>query len=283
MASTPATASQPDLVAPQHRRYVPAKRRARVSEIWRSWRVAQMVALRDVRIKYKQSLLGPVWLLLQPLGMLAGVVVAFAGITSVDTGSVPYVVFALVGVTVYAYFQLTVATAVPAMISNAPLVRRSACPRVALVNGALIANLPTLMVMGAITVVLAIALNGLQWQLVALPLLVAAVVVFLWGPALLLASTAARFRDAVAVIPLILQAGMFVSPVGYPTSSATGGLAVVLALNPISGLIEAWRWSILGTTPPALPLICSAVWIVVLSFVGWRVFTRLEPEFADYL
>lgn len=278
-----ATIPDPALVAPVHRRYMPAKRRARISEIWTGWRVAQIVALRDVRIKYKQSLLGPVWLLLQPLGMLVGVTVAFSGITNVNTGSVPYVVFALVGVTVYAYFQLTVATAVPAMISNAPLVRRSACPRVALVNGAPIANLPTLGVMSAITIVLAIALNGLKWQLVAFPLLVVAVVVFLWGPALLLASTAARFRDAVAVIPLIIQAGMFVSPVGYPIAGQTGGLAVVLALNPISGLIEAWRWSILGTTPQTLPLICTAVWIVILSIVGWRVFTRLEPEFADYL
>lgn len=283
MASSPLSASAPELVPPQHRQYAPAKRRARISEIWTSWRVAKIVALRDVRIKYKQSLLGPVWLLLQPLGMLAGVTVAFAGITTVDTGSVPYVVFALVGVTVYAYFQLTVATAVPAMISNAPLIRRSTCSRVALVNGALVANLATLGVMSAITIVLAIALNGLKWQLVAFPLLVVALVVFLWGPALLLASIAARFRDAVAIIPLILQAGMFVSPVGYPIAGTTGGLWVLLSLNPISGIIEAWRWSILGVAPQTLPLICAACWIVVLSVAGWRVFTRLEPEFADYL
>ena len=283
MARSPATVPEPDLIAPLHRRCVPLKRRARISEIWTSWRVAQIVALRDVRIKYKQSLLGPVWLLLQPLGMLVGVTVAFSGITNVDTGSVPYVVFALVGVTVYAYFQLTVATAVPAMISNAPLVRRSACPRVALVNGALVANLATLGVMSTITIVLAIALNGLKWQLVAFPFLVVALVVFLWGPALMLASITARFRDAVAIIPLILQAGMFVSPVGYPIAGTTGGLWIVLSLNPISGLIEAWRWSILGVTPQTLPLICCAGWILVLSVAGWRVFTRLEPEFADYL
>jgi lipopolysaccharide transport system permease protein len=169
------------------------------------------------------------------------------------------------------------------MISNAPLVRRSACPRVALVNGALVANLATLGVMSTITIVLAIALNGLKWQLVAFPFLVVALVVFLWGPALMLASIAARFRDAVAIIPLILQAGMFVSPVGYPIAGTTGGLWIVLSLNPISGLIEAWRWSILGVTPQTLPLICCAGWILVLSVAGWRVFTRLEPEFADYL
>jgi lipopolysaccharide transport system permease protein len=76
---------------------------------------------------------------------------------------------------------------------------------------------------------------------------------------------------------------MFVSPVGYPISGQSGVLGVVLALNPLTGLIEAWRWSILGTTPATLPLVLAAVWIVVLSVVGWRVFTRLEPEFADYL
>jgi len=272
-----------ELTAPQRRRYVPVRRRIRLSELWTGWRVTWMVAVRDMRIKYKQSLLGPVWLLLQPIGMLIGVVVAFAGITTVDTGGVPYLVFALVGVTIWAYFQLTLSTAVPAMISNATLVRRSACPRVALVTGALVANLPTLGLLTIVTVALAIVLNGPRVEMVLLPFLLALAFVFLWGPALLLSAIAARFRDAVAAIPLVLQAGMFVSPVGYATSSADGTLAVVLALNPLSGIIDAWRWSLLGSPPSVLALVLAGVWTVLLTVAGWRVFGRLETEFADFL
>lgn len=269
--------------APAARRYVPVRRRIQLSELWTSWRVTWIVAVRDMRIKYKQSLLGPVWLLIQPVGMLIGVTVAFAGITSVDTGGVPYVVFALVGVTIWAYFQLTVATAAPSLIANATLVRRSACPRVALVTGALVANLPTLALMTALTVVLAIVETGVRVQMLALPLLLVGVVVFLWGPALLLASVAARFRDAVAVIPLVLQAGMFLSPVGYSTASASGTLEVALAVNPLSGIIDAWRWCLLGTDPELLAVGFAAGWTVVLTIAGWHIFGRLETQFADFL
>jgi lipopolysaccharide transport system permease protein len=215
--------------------------------VWTGWRVTHIVATRDIRIKYKQSFLGPIWLMLQPLGMLLGVTVAFAGITRVDTGGVPYLVFALVGITIWSYFQLTVSTAAPTLISNSTLVRRSACPRVALVNGALVANLPTLGLMTVLTIVLAAALNG------------------------------------PAIIPLVLQAGMFVSPVGYPISSASGALEVALSINPLSGLIEVWRWSILGTAPILLPVILAGVWMVILTAGGWWVFGRMETEFADYL
>jgi ABC-type polysaccharide/polyol phosphate export permease len=277
-------ATQPwDAPVAVHRVYVPTDRRARVSEVWSSWRVSWIVAVRDMRIKYKQSFLGPVWLVVQPLGMLAGVAVAFAGITRVNTHGTSYVLFAMVGVTVWAYVQLTIATAVPAMLSNAALVRRSVCPRVALVNGALLANLPTLGVMALLTLVLALAEHGAVVQMLLLPAVAALVLVFTWGPCLLLASVAARYRDAVAIIPLLVQGGLFLSPVGYPTSSAHGALRTALSLNPVSGLIEAARWVMLGVTPPALPLAATGVWMVVLSTLGWWVFTRLETRLADFL
>ncbi len=272
-----------DVTALERRTYVPTRRRARISETWTSWRVAWIVARRDMRIKYKQSFLGPVWLAAQPLGMLAAVSVAFAGITRVDTRGVPYVLFALVGVTVWAYVQLTIVTAATAMISNAPLVRRSACPRIALVNGALLTNLPTLGVMALLTLLAALVLHGAVVQMLLLPAVGALVLAFTWGPSLLLASIAARYRDAVAVVPLLVQGGLFLSPVGFPTDSAHGALRIALSLNPVSGLIEAARWCTLGTTPAAVPLAASAAWMVILTLAGWQIFSRFETQFADFL
>jgi len=265
------------------RTFAATRRRVSLSEIWSTRRVAWIVGRRDMRIKYKQSILGPLWLLIQPLGMLAAVCVAFAGVTQVDTGGIPYILFALVGITIWTYTQLTVSVVSMAMVSNPTLVRRSACPRVALVNGALITNLPTLLVMTVITLVVAAILEGLRVQMLALPLVIAWLLALIWGPGLLLASVAARFRDAIAVVPMLLQAGLFLSPVGYPIDSVSGALEVALSLNPLSGIIEAARWAVLGTDPAALPLVAGAAWTLVLGVIGWRAFGRLETGFADYL
>ena len=97
--------STSELVAHDYR---PVKRRLRVRDIWASWRITRMVAARDIRVKYKQAALGPLWLLLAPLGMLGAVTVAFAGVTSVQTQDVPYVLFALSGLTMWTFVQLRV-------------------------------------------------------------------------------------------------------------------------------------------------------------------------------
>src|SRR6476661_6721031 len=124
----------------------PARRRLRVRDIWSSRRVAWMIGQRDVKVKYKQAALGPLWLVLAPLGMLVAITIAFSGVTSVDTGGVPYVVFALVGLVVWNYLQVSLLMGAQSVAAAYTLVKRSAMPRVALVTGSLIGNLPPLAV-----------------------------------------------------------------------------------------------------------------------------------------
>src|ERR687892_1775633 len=112
----------------------PVRRRVRLRDIWASLPVGWMLGWRDMKTKYKQSALGPLWLVLQPLGMLAAITIAFSKVTSVDTGSVPYVVFALVGLAVWTYVQMAITAAPSTLPSNQQVVRRSPCPRVAFVT-----------------------------------------------------------------------------------------------------------------------------------------------------
>src|ERR1700712_3164354 len=102
-----APASDISASAPAPRVYRPVKRRVKFSELWTTMRVARMIGLRDLKVKYKQAALGPLWLLIAPLGMLAAITVAFSGVTNVPTGKVPYVLFALVGLTVWTFVQLS--------------------------------------------------------------------------------------------------------------------------------------------------------------------------------
>jgi lipopolysaccharide transport system permease protein len=264
--------------------YKPVKRRVKVGELWTTLHVARMIGLRDIRVKYKQAALGPLWLLIAPLGMLAAITIAFSGITSVDTGGVPYVLFALVGLTVWTFVQLSAALGSSAIIANGGLVRRSSLPRVALITGPVLGNLPPVTVMFVVALVGTLIVRGLPLQALLLPVFVAWLFIFTLSVAMTLSVLSARFRDTVAIMPLILQASIFVSPVGYSLEGAPKNIHLLLSLNPISGIIEAWRWSILGTPDPQWGVIGIAViWTVMLALVGWWTFARLEVNVADYV
>jgi lipopolysaccharide transport system permease protein len=241
-----------------------------------------MLGWRDMKAKYKQSALGPLWLVLQPLGMLLAITIAFSRVSSVNTGNIPYVVFALVGLAVWTYMQMTISVAPMTLPSNQLVVRRSPCPRVALVTGTLIAVLPPLAVVLTASVAAAAISGGLPIQALLMPVMLAWLLVFMWGFTLLVAALGGRFRDAVAFAPLIVQAGIFLTPVGYPLDAA-GSFAKVLAFNPASGLIEAWRWSLLGIAPDGFAIGVALAGTVAVVLLGWYVFGRMETRFADHV
>lgn len=272
------------LVEPKVHVYRPVKRRLRVREVWSTLHVARMMGIRDIKVKYKQAALGPLWLLIAPLGMLVAITVAFSGVTKVDTGDVPYVLFALVGLTVWTFIQLSATLGATAIYGNGGLVRRSPIPRVALITGSVVGNLPPVTLMFVVCVVGALIAGGLPLQALLLPLIIVWLIAFTFALALLLGGLGARFRDTVSVMPLILQAGIFVSPVGYSLEGAPKNIHTLLTINPVSGLIEAWRWTLLDIPHPQwTAIVVSLVWTLVLSVVAWRIFSRLEVDFADYV
>lgn len=267
---------------PALRVYRPVKRRLELRQIWSTREVAKMIGLRDLKVKYKQAALGPLWLLIGPLGMLAAVGIAFAGVTQVDTQGVPYILFALVGLVVWSYIQLSLSIGASAIVGNAALVRRSAMPRIALITGTLLGNLPPVVVMLAMTLVGTVIWGGLSLQILLLPVVIAWAVLFTFSVTLLVASVAARFRDTLSVMPLLIQAGIFVTPVGYPLQGAPHNIKLLLSLNPVSGIIEAWRWVILDMPNTNVEIIAiAAALTVVLAVAGWIIFSRLEVTFAD--
>lgn len=287
MSALSPTATAPvgdrDAAESAERLFEPAKRRIKFSELWTGFPVARLIAVRDMRVKYKQSILGPIWLFVQPLGLLAGLLVAFAGVTRADTQGVPSALFMLVGVSVWSFAQQTVAFGASAMIASGSLVRRSACPRVPLVLGTVVANTPAFLVMTATSLLLAVTLRGVPPQILLLPVATVWLLVLILGPVFALAGVAVRFRDAIAVVPLIMQAGAFFTPVGYSIQGAPETLRFALWANPFTGFLEAWRWIILATPPARGAIMVSVMETVILGGMGWWLFARLETRFSDYL
>jgi lipopolysaccharide transport system permease protein len=276
------SSAQASLIEDTFRVTVPVPRRVRLGDIWSSLPVGWMLGRRDIKIKYKQSALGPLWLVLQPLGMLAAITLAFSKVTNVDTGDVPYVVFALVGLAVWTYVQVAITVAPQVLPSNFQVVRRSPCPRLAFVTGTLISVVPPLAVVLVASVAAAVISGSLGIEALAMPVLLVWLVVLMWGFTLLVTALGGRFRDAVAVAPVIVQAGIFLTPVGYPLDAA-GSFATVLAFNPAAGVIEGWRWALLGIAPDGFAIAVALAETVAVTLLGWYVFGRMETRFSDYV
>jgi lipopolysaccharide transport system permease protein len=275
-------AGYPALEVPVVKRIVPVKRRLRVSEIWRDVPVIKVLATRDFKIKYKQSLLGPLWLVFQPLALLAAFFVAFQGLADVESSGVPYVVFALVGLSAWAFFQASLTIGTASVVSNMQLVRFTPCPRLAFPVAALIASLPAFGVtaLGALT---ATAVTGqLSGRILLLPLGLVWLFLLTAGVVAITSALTVRFRDMLSAMPFLLQVGLFLAPVGYPLSELSPTVRAIVDLNPLTGLIEACRWMMIADYQPSFePIALSLILTPLLVVVGWLFFTRKETTMAD--
>lgn len=244
--------------------------------------VIRVLALRDFKAKFKQSMLGPVWIFLQPLALLAALVVGFHAVATVSTSAVPYGVFVLVALGAWTYFQASLTMGAVSLLTNAQLMQRTACPRLAFPIASLIANLPSLAIPLVAGVGAAAVAGELSPRVLLLPLGLLWLIAVTAGVVMMTSALNVRYRDLLAVLPLVLQVGVFFSPIGYQASNLPGVARVLIGFNPLAGVMETWRWMILPIHPPAAGLIATSLAVTIaLVFVGWFIFTRFEPTMAD--
>lgn len=255
-----------------------------VRELWAYRELIAFLAIRDVKVRYKQAALGMLWAVLQPLAGALVFTVVFDQIADLPSDGIPYPVFAFVGVTVWTYFSTSVQTAMASLVGNVGLVTKVYFPRMAAPIAAVV---PGLLDMGISLVILAVllAVYGVTpgLALLALPLCVVVLVAVAFGVGLILATLNVRYRDVKGVSSLLLQLWLFASPVAYASSVVEGRWGPFYDLNPMAGLIDAFRWSLLGAPAPSLDALASLGVLVVLLVVGLAVFAREERRFADII
>jgi ABC-type polysaccharide/polyol phosphate export permease len=264
------------------RRFDPAARRVGISDVWTSLPIAWRIAMRDVRIRFKQSAIGPLWLLVQPLGILLGFIVVFNGVTQVNTDGLPYAPFAIVGISVWSCANLALAAGVRTHVINWRFIRLVACPRIAFVTAAVMSATPNLLITLALALVVIFS-AGLMVpvQVLLLPAVMAWLLLLLWATINLLSALNVRRHDIGELVPVILQGGIFVTPVGYAISGSPPTVKLLLELNPFTGIIEAFRWCLLDAPVTPAAVFISLGTTVLLTVLSWFVFVRLEPSFAD--
>jgi lipopolysaccharide transport system permease protein len=244
------------------------------------------LATRDVKLRYRQTALGVVWVILQPLlasGVLAFVFGTVAEITKPGRSSVFVFVFA--GFIGWTLFSATFTRASQSLVQNSALIAKVYFPRLILPISAMAAGLLDAGVGLAFFVILRLFVGpSFGWQLLALPVWLAILMIFAAGFGLISGALSVRFRDVHYVIPVVVQLLFFASPVAYRTSAVPEKWRALFSMNPLVPIFEGLRWSLLAEGDIGVLNVGYAVAISVLVFgLGLALFKRAEREFADLI
>ncbi|MBM7804174.1 ABC-2 type transport system permease protein/lipopolysaccharide transport system permease protein [Geodermatophilus bullaregiensis] len=254
------------------------------TELWHARELVGFFALRDLKARYKQAALGAAWVLVQPLATVAAFTLVFDDLAGIGSQGIPYPLFALTGLITWTYFSSAVSRASTVLVADPSLITKVYFPRLAAPTGAL---LPPLVDLGVSLVLVVLFMSYFDtapsWQLLAVPVWLFLLVLTASGVSLWLSALNVRYRDVQhAVVPL-LQLWLFLSPVAYPSSLLSGWRGLAFALNPMTGVIEFGRWSLLGAPWPGWPLAVSVAVAAVLLTGGSWYFRRAERFFADVI
>ncbi|CAB4887392.1 unannotated protein [freshwater metagenome] len=256
-----------------------------LGSLWTHRELLQRFTGRDLTLRYRQTALGVIWVVLQPLlgaGAFSFVFGAIAGFSS--SGGTPYFVFAFAGLTAWGLFYNVLTRASGSLVANAPLVSKVFFPRLILpcsTVGSSLVDFAVALVMLAVLVLIGGASTG--WALLTLPLWVAVIIAQALGIGVLLSALMVRYRDVQYVLPVASQLLLFASPVAYTLAAVSHRGRAWLQVNPLTGVLEAFRWSTLGGQEFPVSALYSAGWAVVLVLGGFALFARMERQFADVI
>jgi len=256
-----------------------------VREVWEFRDLLTRFAIRDLKRRYKQTALGVVWVLLQPL-LTAGIFsFVFGQVAGLPSDGVPYFAFAYAGMMSWSLFSASVTKISGSLIGNAQLISKVFFPRLVLplsTLGSTIVDFVIALAMGVV-VVLAAGVTPTA-ALLLLPLWTIVALMLGAGIGLVAAALMVSYRDVAYVVPVAVQMLLYASPVAYSMSAVPERAQRIVGLNPLTGLMEAFRWSMLGTAAPSPALVAYTLAAAgVVFFVGTLVFTRMERRFADVI
>jgi lipopolysaccharide transport system permease protein len=255
-----------------------------VGELWRSRELLLNLAWRDVMVRYKQTVLGAAWAVLQPALMMIVFSVVFDRMARVPTGGVPYPLFVYAGLLPWTLFATGISNGGNSVIGSERLITKVYFPRLAIPFASIGAPLVDFFIAIGLLIVLMLAYGVVPGPgLLMVPPLLALVTLAALGIGTLVAALNVYYRDFRHVIPYLVQLGMFATPTIYmqPDDSPTGGIALFLTLNPMTTLVAAFRASVLGGPVPWLRLGLVAVEVLLVFAFACFYYRKVEDGFAD--
>lgn len=254
-------------------------------DVWRYRELFFILAWRDVSVRYKQTMLGVAWAFMRPFLTMVVFTVVFGQLARLPPGGdVPYAVMVFAGLLPWTLFSSILGDASASVMNNSNLISKVFFPRLlvpmATVMVALIDFAISLTILVGLMIWYAVVPG---WQILLLPVFVALTLAAAVGPALWASALVVKYRDFRFVIPFVIQIGLYASPVGFSSSIVPEQWRLLYSLNPMVGIIDGFRWSIIdGASPIYWPgFLISLGAIVLVMWVGISGFRRIERDFAD--
>lgn len=255
-----------------------------VRSVWRHRELLSVLTWRDVKIRYKQTVLGIAWAILQPTATMVVFSIFFGRLANLDSEGVPYPIFAFAALIPWMFFSNSVISASNSLLGNAGLITKVYFPRLVIPIASVLSNLVDFALSFVALLILMLGYGMTpSWSVLLLVFPMLLVLITALGVGFWLSALNLQFRDVRFVLPFCLQLWMFLSPIAYSSSLIEGPWRTLYGLNPMTGVIECFRWVLYDTATSTSPLAISmsAATSLFLLATGVTYFQRMERNFAD--
>jgi len=255
----------------------------KLRELWEYRELLYFLTWRDVKVRYKQTVLGAAWAVIQPFFTMVVFSLFFGRLAKVPSDGIPYPIFSYTALVPWTFFANGLNQAVYGMVSHANLIKKVYFPRLAIPISKVLAGVIDFFLAFAVLLAMMLAYGIVPTvNVVWLPLFLLLALVTSLGVGLWLSAMNVQFRDVGYTVPFITQFWLFATPIAYPSSLLSEPWRTLYGINPMAGVVEGFRWALLGTnTAPGPIIVLSSVMALVLLVSGAFYFRRMERTFAD--
>ena len=254
-----------------------------LGELWRYRELLYFFVWRDVKIRYKQTLMGASWAIIQPFFTMVVFSLFFGRLAKVPSDGIPYPIFTYAALVPWTFFANGVMQASNTLVMNANMVKKIYFPRLALPIASVLAGILDFSLASIVLLVMMLYYRMLPTaNVIWLPFFFLLALVTTLGVSLWFSAMNVQFRDVRYIVPFLIQIWLFVTPIAYPSSLLPEPWRTLYGINPMAGVVEGFRWALLGTETAPGPIIwVSSLVAILLLVTGLFYFRRLETSFAD--
>jgi lipopolysaccharide transport system permease protein len=269
----------PLLVIDPPKGWVPLK----LNELWNYRELVYFLTWRDIRVRYKQTALGAAWAIIQPLFAMVIFTMFFGRLAKVPSDGIPYPIFAFAGLVPWNFFANGLSHCSDSLVSSANLIKKVYFPRLAIPLSTVLAGIVDFSISFLVLLAMMIYFQvAFSWKILWIPAFLLLSVTTALGVGLWLSALNVQYRDVRYTVPFLVQLWMYSTPIAYPSSLLSEPWRTVYGLNPMVGVVEGFRWCLLGAkTEPGPMIAVSAVMAILILISGSFYFRRTEKRFAD--
>jgi len=277
--SPPASATVPTLRIAPSKGWVPLK----LSELWEYRELLYFLVWRDIKVRYKQTALGASWAIIQPFFTMVVFSLFFGRLARMPSDGIPYPIFSFAALVPWSFFANGLSQSSNSLVGSSNLITKVYFPRLIIPLASSFSGVVDFLIAFAVLIVMMLYYSLLPtFNVVWLPLFFLLAMVTSLGVGLWLSALNVEYRDVRFIVPFITQFWLFVTPIAYPSSLLPEPWHTLYGLNPMVGVVEGFRWALLGTKTAPGPIIAvSSAAAIVILITGALYFRRMEKTFAD--